>query len=201
MAIKVTFAPDSLLPTGPTLPILPEYFHVIDAGPTSGLAVWRNPGQPIITNAAEMLANTSRHSTFGRDTLLNDLGKQPFLNSNDVDKGEITFHVRQADADHDGSLADTFRFRFADLADVDQTGVDLWFNGRKVHINPQANGAIDDIDIRLASSTIHFRWDSGTAGHDDGFAMLAPCAVVPVAPVLPQAEIAPIDHFDFHHFG
>ena len=69
-----------------------------------------------------------------------------------------------------------------------KTGVDLWFNGQRIHINPQANAAVDVFEIRTAADDIHFRWDSGTDNRPDGFALLPPCMAV-------------VDHHDINPLG
>jgi hypothetical protein len=192
MPTTVRFASDSIFPEGPLIP--PSAVTVTYAGPP-GLAVWRDVGSPIITTADEMRQFTSVRDSFGRESLKH-LGSDPFWNSNDVQRGSIDFRTdgakHGADLDHDGQDADTFLFRFSDLADVDtkgpNPGVDIWFNGRHVHIDPQANAEVDVFAVRTDLDSIHFRWDSGTDARPDGFALQQPCVQV-------------IDHHDMNPLG
>ena len=61
-----------------------------------------------------------------------------------------------------------------------ETGVDLWFNDRHLHIAPQANGEIDVFAVRTDADSIVLAWDSGTDARPDGFNLLQPCTAVPV---------------------
>ena len=186
MPTTVSLLPDSVFPTSAGRLIQPTQVSVEYAG-IPGLAVWRDVGSPIITTAQEIRQHAKLDSYFGRQSLMLD-PKEKFWNSNDVQKGEITFKTdwtHGQDRDHDGKDADTFIFRFADLADQDDTGVDLWFNGKHVHIDKQANGEVDVFAVRTDADFIKLAWDSGTdkgpsgKPDPDGFNMLQPCDAVP----------------------
>jgi len=181
MPTTVKLVADNIFPAGSLID--PTKVTVIYAG-RPDLAVWRDPGKPIITTAAEMSQHVGalglgdgQTTAFGREALTGKWN-QPFWNSNDVQQAEIRFRVdgpHGADRDGDGKDLDTLVFRFADLADTDKTGADLWFNGVHRHIDFQANGSIDVFAVRTDADFITLKWDSGTDKNPDGFAMMAPC--------------------------
>jgi hypothetical protein len=186
MPTTISRLPDSVFPTDAGRLIQPVQTRTIVDG-VDGLAVWRDDDQAIITTAREMRQNTDLKASFGRHTLRLD-PDEPFWNSNDVEQGSIRFKTDWRpgqDRDGDGRDMDTFIFRFADLADQDDTGVDLWFNGQRVHIAKQANAEVDVFAIRTDEDFINFRWDSGEdvgpngRPDPDGFALLQPCDAVP----------------------
>jgi hypothetical protein len=183
MPTTVTLSSDvNLFPEGPLIPL--ALVRTIYAG-APGLAVWRDAGRPIITNATEMVANTGVHASFGRETLKLD-PTALFWNSNDVREGAMRFRTdgqqHNRDLDHDGKDADTFVFRFADIEDIAKDrsgavghGTDLWFNGERLHFDHQANGTVNIVEVRTDADFITLRWDTGHDDAADGFCFQPPC--------------------------
>jgi hypothetical protein len=160
--------------------IRPTKITVERAGP-SGPSVWRNKGRPIITTLAEVRAHVRADDSgdpfWGRGAIVDGDADEPFLFSNDVQRAHFTAVV-------DASKAKP-RFLYmtvGDVADVDKTGVDFWFNEAHIRIPYQANGLLDTFEIATTEKTLKVLWDSGTmptkerpGGVADGMAIRFPC--------------------------
>lgn len=163
----------------------PRLFTVERAGPP-GDSVWRDVGHPIVTTLAEVQANVPPDLTgdawWGRGSIVEGDKHEPFILSNDVQKLSVTFVV--------GATAEkprTLYMTFADLADVDRTGADLWFNEAHVLVPFAAsnNNALATFEIRTTAKTLKLTVDAGTmptrtrkAGYADGWASRFPCLKV-----------------------
>jgi hypothetical protein len=109
------------------------------------------------------------HGTWGRYVTTVDVD-QPILFSGDAKVVAFDLPVHHKA----GTFVDV-ELRFADLADQDDTGIDLTINGKHIHMAQQHDAQVDSFIVHTDAQKVHVVVDSGERNDPDGWALLAGC--------------------------